>query len=362
MENTHFRDDHGEIIKGEALGYVPTKEGMFRLSVTNFDTVGATSLYTTVEDLAKWDENFYSPKIGGPDFAFLMTRTEKLNSGKDNDYALGLVMGNYRGLPTVGHSGSDAGYRSNIIRFPKQHFSVVSLCNTPANPAVLNRAVADLYLAAQFKEPPPMNPGVQDSVRLPPGQMAGKSGFYLLRDIGLVMRIDSENGTLQVVEDDDRSPLATDGKGHFTLPNSTWVGRFERSEGAAERLIVQTLTFPPNTLSGGWDHLPDFTLPSVTEREYTGSYYSDELDVTYRIEEVAGKLVLKRKKYPDQVLTPVGHDLFTARVSLPSSSMSAVEFERDSSGRVAGISLTTGRVLHLKFTRQRLNSETSPAR
>jgi CubicO group peptidase (beta-lactamase class C family) len=151
MTNTHFRDDHAEIIKGEALGYVPTKDGRFRLSVTNFYTVGATSLYTTVEDLAKWDENFYSPKVGGPDFTLLMTQTEKLSSGKGNDYALGLVLGKYRGLPTVEHSGSDAGYRSNIIRFPQQHFSVVSLCNIPVNPAVLNRKVADLYLMGDFR-------------------------------------------------------------------------------------------------------------------------------------------------------------------------------------------------------------------
>ena len=80
---------------------MPAKDGAFRLSITNFDTVGATSLYTTVEDLARWDDAFYSPKIGGPNFTSLMTETEKLTSGKDNDYALGLVIGSYRGLPTV---------------------------------------------------------------------------------------------------------------------------------------------------------------------------------------------------------------------------------------------------------------------
>jgi len=344
MKSTHFRDDHAEIIKGEGLGYVPAPHNTFRLSVTNFDTVGATSLYTTVQDLAKWDENFYSPKIGGPDFAPLMTQTEKLTTGKDNTYALGLVLGNYRGLPIAGHSGADAGYRSNMVRFPQQHFSVVTLCNTPTMPGLLNLAVADLYLAAQFKTPPPAIPNLQDSVRLPQDRIGGKSGFYLLRDIGVVMKIGSENGTLQVVEDDDRNPLATDGKGHFTLPYSTSVGHFEPADGNAQLFIVEPLTGPSDI----WDRLPDFTLPPGAEREYAGSYFSDELDVTYRIEESGEKLVLKRKKYPDQVLTAVGHDLFTARVGF---SMSALEFERDSSGRISGMSLTTGRVLHLKFSR-----------
>jgi CubicO group peptidase (beta-lactamase class C family) len=62
MKSTHFRDDHAEIVKHIAYGYVNGEGGnSYRLSVTNFDTVGATSLLTTVEDLAQWDENFYHP-------------------------------------------------------------------------------------------------------------------------------------------------------------------------------------------------------------------------------------------------------------------------------------------------------------
>jgi hypothetical protein len=33
--------------------------------LTNFDTVGATSLLTTVEDLALWDKAFYTPGMLG---------------------------------------------------------------------------------------------------------------------------------------------------------------------------------------------------------------------------------------------------------------------------------------------------------
>src|SRR5215472_9551553 len=54
MTNTHFRDNHAEIVKNMAYGYEPAGD-MFSISITNFDTVGATSLLTTVEDLVKWD-------------------------------------------------------------------------------------------------------------------------------------------------------------------------------------------------------------------------------------------------------------------------------------------------------------------
>jgi hypothetical protein len=110
----------------------------------------------------------------------------------------------------VEHAGTDLSYRSNFIRFPQQHFSVVCLCNTTANPTILNRKVADLYLAANLKEAVPATPNEEDSVRLSLEKLAGKDGFYRLRNGGLVMRIVSENGMLQVAEDEERRPLIAD--------------------------------------------------------------------------------------------------------------------------------------------------------
>src|SRR6266849_6021005 len=96
MRNTHFRDDHAEVVKNMAYGYVPAKD-TFRISITNFDTVGATSLLTTVEDLALWDENFYNPRVGGPEMIRQMLERGKLNDGEQLDYAFGLVIGKHRG-------------------------------------------------------------------------------------------------------------------------------------------------------------------------------------------------------------------------------------------------------------------------
>jgi len=153
MRSTHFRDDHAEIVKHIAYGYEQGKgRNVYRLSVTNFDTVGATSLLTTVEDLAHWDENFYHPRVGGAALVAQQSQRGKLNSGKDLDYAFGLAHGMYRGLATFDDGGADAGYRADLLRFPQQHFSVACLCNqAETNPGELARKVADIYLADQFK-------------------------------------------------------------------------------------------------------------------------------------------------------------------------------------------------------------------
>jgi CubicO group peptidase (beta-lactamase class C family) len=88
MTHTHFRDDHEEVIKHDALGYEQDgKDKPFRMSLTNFDTAGATSLHTTVEDLQLWDENFYHPRVGGVTFVQQMLEPGKLNSGELQTYA-----------------------------------------------------------------------------------------------------------------------------------------------------------------------------------------------------------------------------------------------------------------------------------
>ena len=97
--------------------------------MTNFDTVGATSLLATAEDLLRWDENFYSGQVGGAAFTEQMLERAVLNYGEKITYAFGLMHDTYRGLETVGHGGADAGYRATVLRFPKQHVGITVVCN-----------------------------------------------------------------------------------------------------------------------------------------------------------------------------------------------------------------------------------------
>ena len=202
MKNTHFRDDHAEIVKNNAYGYEPEK-GTFRLSLTNFDTVGATSLHTTVEDLALWDENFYHPRVGGASFLEQMLQRGKLNNGENQDYAFGLVVGKYRGLATVDHAGADAGYRSDMTRFPDQHFSAAVLCNSSDTDVKgLVHKVADIYLAEDMKEPEPSavaaTAAPSAGITLTEQQLAGLAGLYWNRDDDQFVKVYMKEGKLRV--------------------------------------------------------------------------------------------------------------------------------------------------------------------
>ncbi|MFC1557710.1 serine hydrolase domain-containing protein [candidate division KSB1 bacterium] len=154
MSRTHFHDDMGLIVKGRAYAYRPRQGGDFEISIPNFETVGATSLFTTVEDLALWADNFNHKHVGGSEAIDQMFVKGMLNNDEDIDYAFALTHGMYRGIRTIGHSGSDAGYRAQFTMYPDQNMAIIVLSNVSnGNPGRLARQVADVVLEEYFTEP-----------------------------------------------------------------------------------------------------------------------------------------------------------------------------------------------------------------
>jgi hypothetical protein len=68
---------------------------------------------------------------------------------------MGLSAGTYRGVPTVSHGGSLAGYRTHLLRLPGEKLTVVTLCNNgTANAGRLGQMVAEFYAATVMSAAP----------------------------------------------------------------------------------------------------------------------------------------------------------------------------------------------------------------
>ena len=156
MKNSRFHDDFQELIPNRAAGYYDAGKGSYRNFISTFDCVGSGGLFTSVEDLFLWDQNFTHHKVGGKDVMDLMHTQGVLNDGEKLEYAFGLNITEYRGLDIVEHGGSLGGYRAELLRFPEQRFSVIILSNLSSFvPSRLACQVADLYLVDDFKEENP---------------------------------------------------------------------------------------------------------------------------------------------------------------------------------------------------------------
>ena len=203
MTNTHFHDDHRHLVPGRAYSYRRRANGRgLETAVLSYAVVGATSLFTTVEDLAAWEENFYDPLVGDQAVLDTMLRRGVLNSGEVISYAGGLSCADYRGLPTVSHSGGDAAFRSFLLRFPEQHFSIAILANAANIPVSrLAYRIAGIYLAdemlpagSQAQGPSPRNGLPAQAGAEPPAptsEMAlrGRVGTYYSDELDTIYRI-----------------------------------------------------------------------------------------------------------------------------------------------------------------------------
>ena len=219
MTSTHFHADHRLLVKDRAIGYAP-RDGGWALSMSDWEQTGDGSVLTTVEDLARWVRNFDDPKVGGKALIDELQRKGKLTSGEEIDYAEGLRHAPYRGLATVGHSGSWAGYRSNVLRFPSEKTAVIVLCNAENSEAgALARKIADAVLGDR------LGPGVAPSPEAPPApapkgrvvtpaELAALPGRYrsdeLRTDIEITagegrlrFRIRDRDSALMPIEDDE---------------------------------------------------------------------------------------------------------------------------------------------------------------
>jgi YD repeat-containing protein len=345
MSHSHFRDDHAEIVKDIAYGYAP-RGGGFGLSIPNFDTVGATSLLTTVEDLALWDENFYTARIGGQALIDQLQERGTLNDGTQLNYAGGLEIRKYRGLNIVDHAGSDAGYKADLLRFPDQHFSVALLCNLASiNPSLLTRRIADIYLASSFSAG--SRPAAVPALSPQPGseQLKKWAGLYVNPDESdRIARVRLGGGNLQSGLDADgrlSNLEATDDARfrYITAPQTELV--FQAGENGTPATLT---TYIDGKMQHHYSRVPSYVPTAIQLQEFTGVYRSDEVDMPYEVILRDGKLLIRSLKSNEIPVFPVAADLFNG-------SGNRIRFTRDAQGKITGALLNTSRVYNFRFER-----------
>ncbi len=176
MHDTQIYDDHQRIMKGRAYSYRNGDDGIDK-AVLSYANSGATSLFSTAEDLCKWLDNWRTAKVGGREALDQMQVRGILNNGDTLSYALGVGIGTYQGQRQIAHSGGDAGYRTYVAYYPDIDVGVVALGNYGSfDPSgIAHQAVeatfGDLFRAEQ---PPPASPPSQPEEKKQPWKPASR--------------------------------------------------------------------------------------------------------------------------------------------------------------------------------------------
>ena len=342
MNNTHFHDDHTEVVVNRASGYAPATSG-FDISMTTLDMVGDGGVFTTVEDLARWDRNFYDPSVGGEAFLETMLTRGVLTDGETLDYALGLSHGEYRGVPTVQHGGAFVGFRAEMMRFPEQQVTITVLCNlATTSPTTLARGVADAVLESALA---PAEASVsaetaevseEEPVELSADQLERWTGMYYSAERGLYFEFEVRGGALTLLQAQG-IPLTPTSPTRFILTDAPVSFDFS-GDGEDRRL---TLHQP-----AGQRDFVAVVPPNVTAADaaaFAGSYYADELGVEYVVTADGTEIHIKRGRGDPIRLVPTVQDEFTLGGS-------QVNFERRN-GRPVAFVIDAGRVRGIRFER-----------
>lgn len=343
MNHTHFHDDHRRVVHDRAYSYEKTTEG-YQASPLNYANVGATSLFTTAPDLVRWLDNFRDPKVGGPG-AVARLQEQAVVNGKKIDYALGISIGEYRGLRTISHGGADAGYRSYVVWFPEQQLGVAVLSNLGSfNPGEVANRVATVYLGQQMMpEPPKLQPTERTFVALDANTLRQYQGYYRLSDDRVFQVVDQDGKLLAgplggpLVE---LKPMST---AHFYSEQTQVDVEFTPKIGKEMGVKV--------TRSGGaveGERVPISPFDAKDLPTYPGTYWSDELETQYTIALQEGKLLADHAHHGQIVLTPVAKDQFRGATWF----MPEVKFVRDSTGKVSGMIAGGNRLTGVRFVRR----------
>lgn len=360
MSHTQFNEQHTRIIPGRATGYTKGKDGVFGIDMSDWEQNGDGGMLTTVEDLQRWDQNFYEPRVGDAKLLEAMLTPGVLNSGKKLDYASALRVAEYRGLPSVSHGGSWAGYRAQLLRFPRQRLSVACLCNNggAANPSRLAQQVAEVYLGGLMKskkgEPPlpSVKKPEEQASRVPPRTDVQRfAGAYRNAETGHFVVLSIQDGRLVADVNGTARPLVVTAPNRFRLEGSpSGVRReaeFDAARGPRSSMRVTT-TYDDGETEEETLAPVERWVPAPGElRQLAGKYASAELDTTWRLAEEGGKLYIRHRGLPDEPLQPTVADAFT----LEGMNLS---FQRDTAGKPAGFVLDAGRVRGVKFVAQSL--------
>ena len=336
MRVTHFHDDHTMIVADRATGYSPREGGGFQIAMSNFEQTGDGAVYTTLEELRLWDGNWYSGAVGGTQLLADQQVTGKLSNGVDHHYAGGLFLEEYRGLPTVRHGGAWAGYRAELLRFPKEKTSIACLCNRgDADPSNRANQVADLLFATKLapKKTPVVAANGGPATPIYPQLLAALEGAWQNRTTGDVrIFVAREN---KLYPQGGSTPLTQTAPDRLSFGAAT----VRYTAGSPASFTLERDSRPPEV----YHKIAPVASDSASRRIYAGTWYSEELDAFWRLVPVGDGLRIDIRDRPSGVVRQVGAELFT-------DGRRHLAFTR-SGGKVTGFTVAAGRVRGIGFTR-----------
>lgn len=358
MNHTYFLDEATELVPRRATSYCwkyfycQNEAQAWRRELGGTDVMGATGMYSTVGDLARWAGNFTDPVVGDRALIDEFTRLGRLDQGAPINYGFGLWHGTVAGHEAVMHDGANEGFRSIFVVVPKENFSVAILANTIMDVEELAARVVSIYLGEQRLEPASLPKVVTPDL----ATMAALAGHY--QRIGQTHLIFERQGRQLVQRTSAGGPpvpllFRADGTFDAGVEQRNSGLYFRPVRNASGQLIaVDQGTTGENPFTDAGAPLRYLRVPTLERdkldlREFTGDYRSEELDTTVRLFIDNGNLMLESFRLPTSMaLQPIYPDAFQGK-----RYFTQIVMQRGTDGRVVAMLASSNSDRNVRFER-----------
>ncbi|WP_299241591.1 serine hydrolase [uncultured Aquimarina sp.] len=308
MRNTVVFEDNSKIIKNLSYPYYFDGKS-YKVAIRNSkDIVGPSGIRTSTEDLSKWLLNFENLKVGNERIINRLITPTVLKNGDTLSYALGQVIHSYKNQKVISHGGSDAGYKSQILRFPYEKLSIIVLTNNGSlNAEEKAYRIADLYLSNDMKSLKNVsNQKVLPTLPITEEMLTKYEGKFELQP-GFILEFNKKEGGLFITATGQGTlPLETISNTEFRIRRIDALITFVEDKDGT----VNTLSFDHNGTVNSAKRITYDIDKSILEK-YTGTYYSEELNTSYKLSLQDGQLIASHQRQDNTKLTALEPTKFT---------------------------------------------------
>ncbi|PCJ22616.1 MAG: hypothetical protein COA96_13825 [SAR86 cluster bacterium] len=346
MSNTFYSDDQNEIVTNRAWGHSIIDGVSFKLDMPQHSDVGSSNLLITMNDFAIWERNLTNPVIGSPELIDKLYSRDEFNNGNTSNYARGTGYGTYRGLMLRGMTGGEPGYRSSRTQFIDSGLSIVIFANATFDVFTPFTQIANLYLSDEFSAAE----AVPDTTS---GKFVPISSADLIDLAGAYREINSYN-VVSVFADSANGIVVISGLGLFYRLKPVGLGNFE-SVVASDNTRVEFDTTSSKSIRILQNEVPIFSgaelrnieLTPDYNRQFVGTYHSDELDSSFEIELRDDGLYRTKEGMPDRKLDGQFEDLFQAE-----GGTGTMLFDRNSENKISGFRISVANIFNVLYQKQ----------
>jgi CubicO group peptidase (beta-lactamase class C family) len=328
-------DSNTAIIPRRAAGYVPSATGPLNADYVHMSIPHAAgALYSTIEDLLRWEHGLFGGKLISAASLVKMTTPFKGN------YALGVSVETANGRKVVQHGGGIEGFNTFLAYYPDSKLTVAVLANVNGQvPTQMAATLGDLahggtvQLTSERKE-----------VTLPVATLSKYVGTYeVAPGTSMMMRLIGDHLTTQLTGQQQIPVYAESETKFFLKVVNAQLEFFTDSSGAVTHAVMYqngrerkvprvsaTVVEPPQR--------KEITVPASTLAAYVGTYQmagTAELVVTLDGSQLKAQLTGQ----PAFPIFAESETMFFYKVV-----EATLEFQKDASGAVKAVRLRQGSV------------------